>query len=402
MQLLELPSDVFKLVITFMVRELGLTQSMKARRTCRTFADEIFDAVITTRVIEEVTEGYLMQWRLAHHPEVIARYLYHRVRTDGSATHPWITTIRETSQMLAQHTGSENDFARVELLERNMCLCLAVNAGPRIFSVLKGEDEDGKTQLEGGTWANCLAIAAWIGDKTLVESLNRGSDPPSFFGSPSWAAAAQAHVDILQLFLDQGALPYDPTSSPFSTPYYDLSRGPLPVAAYMGRENIVRLLLEPPYYCSEIQDDEKMSICYAAEGNHPTLLKLLLEHYKRNSTPQEFLAVINHGLVCSCRCGVQIPAKIFVDYGADVNASDSSANSCLQLAARTGNAAVVKMLLDAGASLKAESIVHRHISSRVTHRQRQKDPLWQARRLGYTEVIRLLENKQRELLERGS
>ncbi|RDL36636.1 uncharacterized protein BP5553_05988 [Venustampulla echinocandica] len=397
MQLLELPLDILKIVIKFTVQELRL-KSMKTRLTCRTFANEIFDAVITTRVIEDAAIYSLGLFRIAYHHNVIARYLYHRVCTDGSVTHPWITTIRETSQMLAQHTSLENDAARVELIERGACLCLAVNAGCGVFRVMKREEKDDRAQLEGCTWANCLAIAAWIGDKTLVEALNKGSDPPSFFGRPSWAAAAQGHADILQFFLDEGALPYEPTF--VAGPNFSRSKSPLGAAAYMGQENTARLYIRPPYYCSETQLEEKTAVYFAAQGNQPTTLKVLLEHCRENSTPQEFLSIIDGALVWSCRRGATICAQILLDYGADVNESDTAPRSCLQLAVIAGNAPIVKMLLDAGASLEADGMVHRRSSTILTQRKRQKDALTEAYRRDNTAIIKMIEDR-RELIREG-
>ena len=132
----------------------------------------------------------------------MARYLCHRVRTDQPLTHPWIITIRETCKMLMAHYESLGHAGQqTEILDGSICLCLAVNASHNIFKVLTGYDEDDKAQYNGGTLENCLAIAAWIGDLTLVKSLHRGSDPISFFGRPSWAAAANGHITILQFLL---------------------------------------------------------------------------------------------------------------------------------------------------------------------------------------------------------
>jgi hypothetical protein len=278
---------------------------------------------------------------------------------------------------------------------------LAVNAGSRLFEVLKGEENDDKTELEGGNSVNCLALAAWIGDKALVESYNQGSDPPSFFGRPSWAAAAQGHAEIVQYFLDQGALPYEPTF--IEGPNFNLSRSPLGVAAYMGHEHITRLYLQPSYYCSEVRHEEETAIYYAAQGNQPTTLKPLLEHYKENSTQQEFLSKIDGALVWSCRVGAPLSVRILLDYGADVNESDPVPRSCLQLAAIANNVQIVKMLLDAGASLEPDKFIHRRTSARREEKpRRQKSALAEAKLRDNKVIIELLEERQRELDRRGS
>lgn len=394
MQLLELPLDVFRVVVTSVVRELGLKQSMRARFACRTLADEILDAVIKTRVIENVTTRTVMLMRIGYHHDVIARYLHHRFHTDRAVTHPWITTMRQTSRMLAQHTGSENDPARVEMLERSVCLCLAVNRGSDVFETLVEGSSEGK-QLEDGMWANCLAVAAWIGDMALVESFNRGSDPLSLFGRPSWAAAIQGHYDVLLFFLNKGALPHEPTF--VEGPNFNLSKSPLAAAAYMGRESIVQLYLRPEYYSSKIRHEEATAISYAAQGNQVNTLKILIEHWRGDSTPQELLAELDGALVWSCRRGAPDSARILLDYGADANETDQGPSSCLQLAAISGSAPLVKMLLDAGAELEAAEMIRHRSSGVLKPRRRRRDALTEAYLRDNTSIIRLIEEKQVEI-----
>lgn len=331
-----------------------------------------------------------MLWDIAHHPNVIAQYLYHRLRTDGSVTHPWITAIRQTCRMLAQHTSSENDPARVELLERSACLCLAVNRSANVFRILSGEP-DSRTPSEDNTWANGLAVAAWIGDMTLVQSLDQGSDPFSFFGRPSWAAAAQGHHDMLVHFLNEGAQPYQPISNEGSS--FHLSKSPLGVAAYMGHESIVQLYLQPQYYSTHMRLEEEVAISFAAQGNQPKTLKILLEHFKENSTPKEFMGNIDGALIRSCRRGAFHTAQVALDYGADVNGTAPRSRSCILLAIISGSAPLVKMLLDAGASTESTDTIRHHSTGVYKRRMPTNDALTEARLRGRTEIVRLLETK---------
>lgn len=71
------------------------------------FADEIFDAVFATGVIEELVNHQSKTSRSGQN--IAARYLYHRVCTDPFDTHPWIATIRETCRLVAQHKGSDEN-----------------------------------------------------------------------------------------------------------------------------------------------------------------------------------------------------------------------------------------------------------------------------------------------------
>ncbi|CAG8980333.1 hypothetical protein HYALB_00012695 [Hymenoscyphus albidus] len=395
MQLLDLSLEIFKIVVGFTVRELGLKESMKARLTCRILADRILDAVIKNGVIEEVASRHVRRMRISYHYDVIARYLYHRVCTDDPVTHAWIMTIRETCRTLAQHTNSEKNTERVKLLQRSACLCLAVNAGSSVFEILNGNEKDDRKEFEGEVSANCFAIAAWLGDMTLVESFSQEMDPDprSFFGRPSWAAAAQGHVHISQFLLNRGALPYNPK---FSEGFdFQLSKSPLGVAAYMGHENITRLYLQPPHYCPEVRREEVTAIGYAGQGNQPATLTCLVEHYKSISTSLEYLDAIDGALVWSCRRGAAKSVRILLDLGADVNESDQGPRSCLQLAAVAGDTQVVKMLLIAGASLEPGSWIHRRTSTRSVQKRRRMSALAEARARDNHEITRLLNNASR-------
>ncbi|KAK8038966.1 hypothetical protein PG993_007377 [Apiospora rasikravindrae] len=298
-----------------------------------------------------------------------------------------------------QDQGLHPDPKEVEKAEFNACLCVAVNASSTVLPVLWGQEKDEKTQLEGGTWENCLAIASWMGNLTLVESLNRGTDPYSFFGRPSWAAAAQGHLDILQFFLKQGALPYEPNFTHITD--LELGETPIGAAAYMGHDSIVKLYLQPPYFGPGVQEEEAKAIFVAAQGNQPQTLQTLLEHYTQNRPHPDFLAIIDAALLWSCRRGSPDATRVLLEYGAHPNETDKSPRSCLQHAAIAGDAATVKLLLDAGASIEASRYINKRTIPRLneTWRKKYRDALTEAKRRNYLAVVRVIEEKQREIAE---
>lgn len=329
--------------------------------------------------------------RIDHHLNVIARYLHHRISTDKSVAHPWTDVIRKTSWTLIQHTKSEHDPAQKELLEQNACACLAANRGSTVFDDFTRRAGD-PMQSEGGIEANSLAVAAWMGDLELVKTLHKGSDPLSFFGRPSWAAAAQGHLEILQFCLDHGALPYEPTY--VSGPNFGLWRTPLAAAAYMGRENTVGLLIQQPYYRSEKHDQEELAVGFAAQGDQVNTFKMLLDHIKAKVTPEEFCGTVDWGLVLACRRGAPATAKLALEYGADVNETDRGPRSCLQLAAISGSVPIVKMLLDAGVPLEASNLLRTRYRKEATPMRKQRDALYEARKRGHSEIVKLIEEKK--------
>ncbi|KAK7980855.1 hypothetical protein PG989_013312 [Apiospora arundinis] len=346
MQLLDLPLDIFKHIILVMVQDNGLYKSMKTRFVCRTFANEVLDAVISTRVIEEIAKEDEDLERIETHFDVIARYLHHRVRADRPDAHPWISTIRETCALYVKHAASSEDLnpGQVEDIEFNACLCLAIHTSEVLPVLLKGAFDD-KKELAGGTWENCLAIASWIDNLSLAESLHMGSDPVSFFGRPSWAAAAHGHLDVLQFFLRHGALPYEPTFK--SRDSLGLGGSAIRAAAAMGHDKIVRFYLQPPYFSPEVQDEVGFAIHCAAETDQPQTLRTLLDQYKQTQTEHSYLSTIDCALRVSCRRGNPGAARVLLEYGADPNDTDKQPRSCLQYAVKSGDATTVKLLLDA-------------------------------------------------------
>ncbi|KAK7941340.1 uncharacterized protein PG986_013727 [Apiospora aurea] len=394
MQLLELPLDVFRLVIRNLVRDQG-GQSMKSRAVCRAFANEVLDALITTRVIEEIVEAdETALERLRPNFDIIARYLHHRVRTDRcDNSHPWILTISETSELLAKSMASLGEHVPSDRIEASACLCLAVNAGDGVFKALlrlKNHDRSyAKEHLQGGTRENSLAVAAWMGKSKLIESLLVGDvfalgaqtdpDPLSLFGRPSWAAAVSGNVDLFEFFLKRGAKPFEPTFK--WNRRLILGDSPLGAAAYMGHDSIVRLILGevPPPQCGK--------------GS-------------QNHTEQESLEQLDFTLVIySCKRGAPDTTRVLLEYGAHPNETDNKPRSCLQLAARSGDTATVKVLLDAGAHLGAPQ--YKQHRTRPEHdgyrrgimspRARRADALEEARKRNYPDIVWLLEERKREI-----
>lgn len=325
-------------------------------------------------------------------PTVIGRYIHHRLSTDGPESHPWISRIRETTQALTQKSNSEDDLARNELFEWGACDCLALNRGSKVYGILRGDRDERHTE-DGDTTADCLTVAAWIGDMDLVKSLHNGSDKLSIFGRPSWAAAAQGHLEILLYLLDEGALPYEPHDQDGNP--HDVWMSAFSTAAYMGRENIVKMYLQLAYYDLDTKADRLFRpVLAAVQGNQTHTLRTLLDRYKAGASPQEYMRTIDFALVQACKLGLADSGGVLLDYGADIRETDGSARSCLQLAAMCGSVSVVKMLLDAGAIDGPNDKVRRRAFGTSESGLYQKGAMHIAKRKGYTAMVKLLEDQK--------
>lgn len=297
--------------------------------------------------------------------------------------------------MLTQKTNLQNDPARIELFEWSACDCLALDRGSKAYEILNGNRDQRHVEDAGGTADDCLTVAAWIGDLNLVRSFHNGSDKLTLFGRPSWAAAAQGYLEVLLYLLDKGALPYEPHGQDGNS--YDVWMSAFSTASYMGRDNIVRMYLQLPYYSLETETDRLFRPVHAAvKGNQTQTLRTLMDRYKTNASPQEYLRTIDFALVQACRRGEVDSARVLLEYGADIHETDASARSCLQLAAMSGNVPLVKMLLDAGAVDGVNNEVRRRAFGISKPGLYQKGALHIAKRRGLTAIVKLIEEKKLE------
>lgn len=167
----------------------------------------------------------------------------------------------------------------------------------------------------------------------------------------------------------------------------------------MGHDYIVQLYLKPPYFCPRLHMEEAKAIFVAAEGNQPRTLRTLLEH--RKQTREDFLEMMDAALLWSSRRGAPDATRVLLEYGAHPNETDKSPRSCLQHAAMAGDAATVQLLLDAGASIEASPYINKRTSPKLNERWRkkQRDALTEAKKRNYVAVVRVIEEKQREMGE---
>jgi hypothetical protein len=381
------------------------------------FDTEVLDAVITTGAIEDIAEHDGSLQRLKPHFDVIARYLHHRVCADGPDTHPWILTIRKTCERLADHRTPSGHSLPLEEIQTSACRCLAVNANDWVFKGLLTTEEllYHKDHLLGGKWENCLAVAAWMGDLKVVQSLlltqaptddesDTPLDPPSFFGRPSWAAAAGGHLRIYQWFLKRGAMPYEPPTSWNND--LVLGENPLVAAAHLGHDSIVRAILAAGR--PETRREVSKATKHAAYANQPQTLRTLLEDYRQHPDFSEakLRGRLDYNLAfCSCRRGAPESTRVLLEYGADPDATDYTPRSCLQLAAKSGDARTVRLLLEAGASLEAPGYRRNRIDPDIDSdrrdmnqpKRRRRDALEIAKKRNWPEIVRLIEAKKREI-----
>lgn len=146
-------------------------------------------------------------------------------------------------------------------------------------------------------------------------------------------------------------------------------------ASYLGREDIVRYLIEYDAAINkERKNDGTTALWLAAQNGHENLVKVLVEHganiNKLNDDDVSPLLIATQG-------GYVDIVMMLTELGADVNKSDSYGTTPLWEASRIGNTTIVQHFIDHGAEIDAER------NDGIT-------PLWIAAQNGHEDVVRIL------------
>lgn len=261
-------------------------------------------------------------------------------------------------------------------------------------------DAQGNAAVHGCAFAGHLAILQFLVEDCGADALSARNDLGC---TPLWLAAGYGHVDVLQYLLNRIEAVSSLVLSPAEIVMGENSTGdtPLLAAASRGHVEVCRLLLEAvDKYSGEGQDhkgsanaicrtnqsgDTPLAVAVGA-GHGDELLDLFLKYdtaqdralnmrnkngltpllvaCERNSAPIALKLIEAGALPLSdsngatplavaafCGCEDVAEALLKIDFGKQLLNKQDEAGKCtpLWLAARTGNAKMVRLLLDAGA-----------------------------------------------------
>lgn len=209
--------------------------------------------------------------------------------------------------------------------------------------------------------------AARIGrEDTLKMLINQGSSPSKDISEVFTAACASGHAPVVQFLLDSyshadARFKVDPEPAIRAATSHGhvalvqtlLQRFRLPdihrvitfaafAASSRGYHAVIQMLLDNHYIGINVISQEGQNLLHlAARGGHARTVRFLLDHgiqyYECRWGDPLYLAAIN---------GHQAVVQLLLDHGEDINSAQGSNGSLLTCAARNGEAAMIRYLVE--------------------------------------------------------
>jgi hypothetical protein len=248
----------------------------------------------------------------------------------------------------------------------------AVRADPLLVDAAKERDWDAVRRLvEGGAdvgasapdGATALHWASYwddVGAAALLLRAGAAANATNDLGAtPLWNASLNGSAAMVRALLAAGA---DPNAALLS------GETPVMTSARTGSPDVLELLLAAGADPNTRATRGQTALMWAASQGHADAVRVLLRHgadvHVRSDTWSQVMAVpphadpanqqsVPHGghtaLLFGVRTGDLASARLLVEAGADVNDADAWGVSATVLAAHSGFADLVEMLLEAGA-----------------------------------------------------
>jgi ankyrin repeat protein len=218
-----------------------------------------------------------------------------------------------------------------------------------------------------GDGATALHWASYRDHLEVVDALIRAGANPNaandLGATPLWTASLNGNAAIVRRLLGAGANPNIPLL---------LGETPLMVAARTGNPAVVEQLLARGAAVNARAARGQTALMWAIAQRHPAVVNVLLAHradvHARSDVWSQVMAVPPHGrleynrdiphggdtpLMFAARAGDLASARLLVDAGANVNDQDAWGVSATVLAAHSGFTGLVAFLLEKGADPNA-------------------------------------------------
>ena len=189
----------------------------------------------------------------------------------------------------------------------------------------------------------------------LIRANARINEANDLGATPLWAACQNGSVEMVKLLLDAGA---NPNAALLS------GETPLMVAARAGKTEVVAQLLAKRADPNKTATRRQTALMWAVAQKHPEVVKLLIASganiHARSETWSQVMAVPPHGyppynkaiphgndtaLLFAARAGDLASAKLLIEAGANVNDADAWGITATEFAAHSGYREIVDLLL---------------------------------------------------------
>jgi uncharacterized protein len=235
---------------------------------------------------------------------------------------------------------------------------------------------DGSTALHWAAYWDNLQIA-----ERLIDAGASAGAANDLGTTPLWSAAFNSNAAMVRLLIEAGA---DPNAALLD------GETPLMRGARSGGGEVVRILLEHGADPNLKGTRDQTALMWAAAQGHADVVQALLEGgadvHARSAVwtqlwqidPAELVhpdlrQVINHGgstaLLFAARAGELAAARVLIGGGAGVNDASAYGTSATVLAAHSGNAELVRLLLERGANPDAAEAGYSALHAALLRRQ---------------------------------
>uniref|UniRef100_A0A0B7JZL9 Uncharacterized protein n=1 Tax=Bionectria ochroleuca TaxID=29856 RepID=A0A0B7JZL9_BIOOC len=180
-------------------------------------------------------------------------------------------------------------------------------------------------------------------------------DPDGNDGTPLFAAASRGHEAVARLLIERGA-----TINPGG-----IAWPPIVGAVEQGHEAVVRLLIENGADIDQKNRHGETSLVIAASKGYEGVVKLLIE---KGASTDRCDGLGWTPLVSAAGPGHKAVVELLLKNGADINECDWRGDTPLTRAASSGHTAIVKLLIEKGASInKADSMGETPLMRAASH-----------------------------------
>lgn len=217
------------------------------------------------------------------------------------------------------------------------------------WAICNGCETQVQWLIDKGIDTNNGAVMSWAiisGHASIVKLLLGMNTPTAIYSEqPSISLAASlGHEMVVQVLLDHGEAIESENS---------VGLTPLMLAAKGGHYGTVRLLLNKTANVNSRGPNSRIPVMYTAQDGSPNTTEVFFNEHGKLISKDDYYNTDESSLSLAAQNGHHEVARLLLEHGADINASDSLGVTPLMLACRFRHKETVKLLLQKNAMIYA-------------------------------------------------